>query len=40
MGADFSPSFSLADDGLWQDRLHDFIEVRTGIRIPRHVYLP
>lgn len=39
MGADFSPNFSLADDGLWQDRLHDFIDARTGLRIPRHAYL-
>lgn len=39
MGADFSPNFSLADDGLWQDRLHDFIDARTGLQIPRHAYL-
>jgi hypothetical protein len=39
MGADFSPNFSLADDGLWQDRLHDFIDDRVGLQVPRHAYL-
>ena len=38
-GADFSPEFGRRDDGLWQDRLHDFITVHTGITVPRHDYL-
>ena len=39
-GADFSPNYSRMDDGLWQDRLHDFIKAQTGLAIPRHDYLP
>lgn len=38
IGADFSPNFSRADDGLWQDRLHDFLEARTGIHVQRNAY--
>jgi hypothetical protein len=38
-GADFSPEFGRSDDGLWQDRLHDFIKIHTGISVPRHDYL-
>ena len=36
-GADFSPVYSR--DGLWQDRLHNLIQDRTGISIARHAYL-
>jgi hypothetical protein len=38
-GADFSPEFGRSDDGLWQDRLHDFIKLHTGISVPRQDYL-
>lgn len=38
-GADFSPGFGRQDDGLWQDRLHDFIKTHTGVTVPRHAYL-
>jgi hypothetical protein len=38
-GADFSPAYSRKNDGLWQDNLHDFIELHTGISVPRHDYL-
>jgi hypothetical protein len=38
-GADFSPGFGRQDDGLWQDRLHDFIKLHTGITVGRHEYL-
>jgi hypothetical protein len=38
-GADFTPGFGRHDDGLWQDRLHDFIKTHTGVSVPRHAYL-
>jgi hypothetical protein len=38
-GADFSPAYSRQNDGLWQDALHDFIKVHTGLSISRHDYL-
>jgi hypothetical protein len=38
-GADFSPAYSRQNDGLWQDALHDFIKIHTGLSIPRNDYL-
>jgi hypothetical protein len=38
-GADFSSSYSRKEDGSWQDRLHDFIQERTGLSIARDSYL-
>jgi hypothetical protein len=37
--ADFSSSYSRKEDGSWQDRLHDFIQERTGLSIARDSYL-
>jgi hypothetical protein len=38
-GADFTPGFGRHDDGLWQDRLHDFIKTHTGVSVRRDNYL-